>query len=197
MAQNSTSDQIKLILDTSLNLAKENAWETVTLQQIATSTGLSKTDVEDLIQSKNNILHLLIAQIDAKLLQNCSGNFSESDTAKDRIFEVVIERFDLLNENRAAIKSIYKSLLKGFIPAPETFLIFRNSMMVMLEIAEVLPHKTLPTNELHIKGLALIYLATMRVWVKDESDDLSATMASLDKHLSQADKVLKYLPLAI
>lgn len=197
MAQNSTSDQIKLILDTSLNLAKENAWETVTLQQIALSAGLSESDVEDLIQSKNNILHLLIAQIDADLLQNCSGNFSEDDTAKDRIFEVVIERFDLLNENRAAIKSIYKSLLKGFIPAPETLLIFRNSMMVMLEIAEVLPHKRLPTNEFHIKGLALIYLATMRVWVKDESEDLSVTMATLDKHLSQADKVLKYLPLAV
>jgi len=40
------------------------------------------------------------------------------------------------------------------------------------------------------KGLAAVYLSTMRTWVKDDSDDMATTMAALDKALDRAENVV-------
>lgn len=41
---------------------------------------------------------------------------------------------------------------------------------------------------LKTKGLSLVYLNTVRVWLRDETPDLSKTMAALDKNLQRADQ---------
>src|SRR3546814_17327248 len=40
------------------------------------------------------------------------------------------------------------------------------------------------------KGLAAIYLATMRVWLRDDSEDMAKTMAYLDRQLARVDSLL-------
>ena len=47
---------------------------------------------------------------------------------------------------------------------------------------------------LRIKGLALVYLASLRVWLKDESADKARTMAALDKQLRRAESLMQRLP---
>jgi hypothetical protein len=42
---------------------------------------------------------------------------------------------------------------------------------------------------LRLKGLLAIYLAGLRAFASDESDDLSKTMAEIDKRLGQAEKI--------
>ena len=41
---------------------------------------------------------------------------------------------------------------------------------------------------LRVKGVAGVFLATARVWMKDESKDLAATMKMLDQRMSQAEE---------
>ena len=43
---------------------------------------------------------------------------------------------------------------------------------------------------LRVKGLALIYLTSTRVWLRDESPDKSRTMAALDKQLRRAEALV-------
>jgi hypothetical protein len=43
---------------------------------------------------------------------------------------------------------------------------------------------------LRLKGLSAIYLSTMRVWLRDDSDDMARTMAHLDKQLSRVDSLI-------
>jgi hypothetical protein len=43
---------------------------------------------------------------------------------------------------------------------------------------------------LRIKGLALIYLATLRVWLRDESADKARTMAALDTQLRRTEALV-------
>ena len=38
-----------------------------------------------------------------------------------------------------------------------------------------------------IEGLGVLYACALRVWLKDESADLSKTMAELDKRLGQVE----------
>ena len=47
---------------------------------------------------------------------------------------------------------------------------------------------------IRIKGLGLIYLAALRVWLEDESPDMSATMARLDKDLKRAEALVTAFP---
>jgi hypothetical protein len=42
---------------------------------------------------------------------------------------------------------------------------------------------------LRTKGLAMVYLNTVRVWVRDETPDMSKTMAALDQNLRRAERV--------
>ena len=39
-----------------------------------------------------------------------------------------------------------------------------------------------------IEGLGAIYACALRVWLKDETADLSKTMAELDKRLAQVER---------
>ena len=39
-----------------------------------------------------------------------------------------------------------------------------------------------------VKGVACVFLATARVWMKDDSNDLAATMKMLDQRMSQAEE---------
>ncbi len=46
-----------------------------------------------------------------------------------------------------------------------------------------------------VKGLALVYMAVLRVWLDDDSDDSAATMATLDRRLRQAESLVMLLRL--
>ena len=59
------------------------------------------------------------------------------------------------------------------------------SMACMLEAADLSASGL--RGIVRIKALSAIYLATLRVWLRDESPDLSRTMASLDRHLRRAE----------
>ena len=39
-----------------------------------------------------------------------------------------------------------------------------------------------------VKGVAGVFLATARIWIKDDSNDLAATMKTLDQRMSQAEE---------
>ena len=47
---------------------------------------------------------------------------------------------------------------------------------------------------LRVKGLGVIYLMVFRVWLTDDSADLSRTMAALDARLRQAEQFSNSLP---
>jgi len=48
-------------------------------------------------------------------------------------------------------------------------------------------------GRLKTKGLAALYLRCLRVWLDDDSADLSKTMAILDRSLTRAEKLAQFL----
>ena len=59
------------------------------------------------------------------------------------------------------------------------------SMAAMLETARISSSGV--KGLVRTKGLAAIYLATLRVWLRDESPDMAKTMASLDGYLRRVE----------
>jgi hypothetical protein len=50
-----------------------------------------------------------------------------------------------------------------------------------------------PLQPLQEKGLGLLYLGTVRIWLKDDEPELSKTMAGLDKGLNRIEGILGLL----
>ena len=50
-------------------------------------------------------------------------------------------------------------------------------------------------GELKARGLTIIYANSLRVWLDDESPDLAATMAALDRGLMRAEQIMSLLKL--
>jgi hypothetical protein len=67
-----------------------------------------------------------------------------------------------------------------------------NSMAWSLEAAGV-SASGLP-GIVRTKGLAAIYLSAIRVWLRDDTQDQSETMAYIDKNLKRAESAMSMMP---
>jgi hypothetical protein len=97
-----------------------------------------------------------------------------------------MERFEVLNEYRAALVSI----LDSFKTDPKQLVIscphLGRSMSWMLEAAGVETDGL--RGALKVAGLTALYIKTLHVWQDDESADMAKVMASLDKDLGRAER---------
>ena len=113
--------------------------------------------------------------------EDVSGDVS----TRDRLFDVLMERFDVLNDYRDGITAILRSFRfepkDAVCAAPHLC----RSMNWMLEASGV------DTNGYRgaakIVGMTGVYLKVLKVWKEDESPDMGKTMAALDKHLEKAE----------
>lgn len=111
---------------------------------------------------------------------------------RDRLFEMMMRRFDVLQAHRAGVVALLRHL--PFAPPLAALLGCANltSMRWLLEAAGVSARG--PLGRLKAKGLLGVWLWAVRAWVRDESLDLSATMAALDTALTRAERAARWAP---
>ena len=117
---------------------------------------------------------------------------SEEGSVRDRLFESVMRRLDVLQAHRAGVLALLRALpfepMTALLLARATF----RSMGWLLEAAGV--SAAGPFGRLRAKGLLGVWLWTVAAWQRDESSDLSATMAALDRALTRAGSAANWLP---
>jgi ubiquinone biosynthesis protein COQ9 len=106
--------------------------------------------------------------------------------ARDRLFDVVMRRFDALQAHRGGVLAVMRALPAHPGLALALGLATQASMAWMLEGAGI--GATGWRGLFRSKGLAVVWLYTMRAWERDESTDLSGTMAALDRALTRAEQ---------
>jgi hypothetical protein len=110
-----------------------------------------------------------------------------TEPARDRLFDVLMRRFDALAPYRPALRSI----LRDSLGDPAAMLGVRallRSMGWMLEAAGISTAGL--RGRLRSQLLAGLYLSVLRVFLDDDSTDLSRTMALLDQRLRWAESWL-------
>jgi hypothetical protein len=112
---------------------------------------------------------------------------ASGDPSRDRLFDTLMRRFDALQPHRAAIRVI----LRDGLGDPATLLalpgLFR-SMGWMLEASGISSAGW--RGRLRAKLLAGLYLSVLRVFLEDDSADLTRTMAALDRGLRRGESCL-------
>jgi hypothetical protein len=161
----------------------EDGWPRVTAASAALKAGLDLATARARFPRRGTILKKFGELADVHAL---TGAASEGET-HDRLFDIVLRRFDFLQMHRAGVIALLKVV--PLDPALGLWLIKANlaSMGWMLEAAGV-PAKGL-RGELRKKGLGAVWAWGMRTWLRDETEDLSATMAAVDVALKRAAQV--------
>jgi len=175
-------DLVKIALEQ----AEQLGWAYVRLSDIADAAGISLAELHAHFDDKSDVLVALGRMIDRRVLENV-GNAAGEMSARDRLFDVMMERFDVLNDNRDGILAILHSFKfdpkDAVISCPHLC----RSMAWMLEAAGE------DTNGFRgaakIIGLTGVYLKVLKIWKSDDSPDMGKVMAELDKRLGQAESL--------
>jgi AcrR family transcriptional regulator len=184
----SSADPASHVIDVALNLAAEKGWRNLALADIAAAAGLSLAELYALYSSKSAILAAYSRSIDSAVMVEVEAPKGDGqESAKDRLFDLLMRRIDKLDAHKAGMLRIAEDT--GRDPLSLIFSLARldRSMAAMLEAAGISAGGW--GGVLRVKGLAAAYLAGLRAWFKDDSADKAKTMAALDRALSRAERL--------
>ncbi len=179
-----TSDPI----EAALALAAEMPWRAVTLEAIASRAGLTLAALFELYPSKAALLAGFSRRIDAHVLTSRDETMIDHP-AHERLFDVVMRRFDALAPHKEALRSILRRAALDAEAGLVGACALHRALVAMLEAAGLSSSGL--RGALRRKGLALVYLDTLRVWLNDDSPDMARTMKALDGHLRRIDRVIR------
>lgn len=179
------------MVDAALALAAERPWHEISLREIAEASGLPLAEAYRCGASKQAILEAFLRRTDAAVLSE--GAMEEDEgSARDRVFDILMRRFDALQPHRKALASILLAQTRDPVTALASLAALQRSMTWMLEAAGLEADGL--RGLARTRGLTVLYLATLRTWLRDESLDLAKTMAALDGYLRRLEAVLRRLP---
>ena len=184
------TDYPRLIVDNALELAAIKGWAQTSLNDIAAAAGLSLATLHATYPSKTTIVAAYTTRVDETVLNHIDPELADK-LSRERLFDVLMKRFDAMNPHKEAVRSILRASTSDVEALARGPLSLYRSMRWMMEAANI-PSSGV-RGQLRIKGLALIYLAVLRTWFNDDSENMSRTMASLDRQLSRADRLLGLL----
>ncbi|HSH99273.1 MAG TPA: TetR family transcriptional regulator [Reyranella sp.] len=174
------------VLDAFLGLVAERGFAAVTLRDVAAAADLGLADLYKLYPDKVALLGAFVARVDAAVLAGTSRQSDPEETARDRLFDVMMRRYDALKPHRAALAAIRRGILRDPLLALTVGPALRRSVAAMLEAAG-LPSDGI-AGAVRQNGLLVIHNAVLRVFDRDETVDLSKTMAALDSRLKAAER---------
>jgi hypothetical protein len=167
--------------------AGDRGWRTVSVVEAARAAGLDLGRARQRFPSKLVVLIRFGTIADQAALSGAAV----VGPVKDRLFDMIMRRFDVLQAHRAGVLAVLDAA--ALDPALGLFLgrLSARSMAWMLEGAGISAVGL--RGQLRAKGLLAVWLWAVRAWREDESVDLSATMTATDTALDRAGQVARYI----
>lgn len=175
------------IIEAAFARIASEGWRRLSLAAIADEAGLPILRVYRTFRSKQAILCGFLRRIDETVLTEPPAA-EEDERPRDRLFDLLMRRFDALRPYRSALEVLRRELGGDPVSALAAAAALARSMRWMLEAADI------PTagwrGAVRVKLAGAAYLGAMRAWRDDESPDLAQTMAALDARLRRIERWL-------
>ena len=172
------------IIAAALRLAAERAWDDVTMRDIADAAGIGLTELRGEFGSKGAIIAAFTRVTDDAVLARAAKPAAEQP-ARDRIFDVIMTRFDVLTPYKAAVKSIADSHPMDSAVLKKAWA----SQAWMLHAAGVPTDG--PLGSIRVAGLGSVYASVARTWLDDSDPSMARTMAALDRRLKRGEESMR------
>lgn len=178
------------IVTAAFRLAASRPWSEVKLTDIAAEAELSLADIAGVIGGKADILRLYGRQLDSRMLASLDTD-PVSGSAHDRLFDILMRRLELMDGDKAAIRSIVETpaaSLPDYATLAGSMLQSQDWVLSAAGLEDTGLRGAMKTT-----GLALVYVRTLRVWSSDDDAGLARTMAQLDRSLRDGADWIKRL----
>jgi AcrR family transcriptional regulator len=175
------------IVEALLELAGERHWEDIPLSDIAMRANVSLSAFRDAFPSKGAVLGAFMRKIDKRVLDGVPPP-EPDQSPKDRLFDVLLRRLEVLKPYRPGLESISEWSVRDPFAAAALNKESMNSMRFMLEAAGI--DSEGPVGVVKLQGLALAWRRVLATWFTDDSPDLAPTKAVLERELARGSAVL-------
>lgn len=168
-----------------LNLLAEKPIEQIGFAEIAEASGVSLAQLRGEFPSALAILAAHIKSIDRAVLGEDFADLEE-EPARERLFDVLMRRLELLAPHREAVRSLMRSARRNPPLALALNGLAVRSQQWMLTAAGI--GASGPRGMIRAQGLAALFGSVLRTWTHDEDPGLSRTMAALDRALARGQR---------
>ena len=108
------------------------------------------------------------------------------ESARERLFDVLMRRIEIDQPHREAIRSLMRSLARNPGLALALNAVAVRSQIWMLEAAGM--DASGPRGMIRAQGMAALFAQVLRTWVDDDDEGLARTLAALDKALARGQR---------
>ena len=173
------------IIDAFMALLAERPIEEIGFADIAARSNLSLADCRDEFGSVVGILSAFMKSMDRKVLAGGDSDLAE-ESPRERLFDVLMRRLEMLEPNKAAIRSLQRSVCRNPGLALALNGLSVRSQKWMLTAAGI--DAAGPKGSVRAQGLALLFARVVATFVKDDEPGLPRTMAALDRELARGQR---------
>ena len=163
-------------------------WRGTSVAAACRDAGLDLSAVRGRFGGMDAVLRRFGAMLD----QSAVAAMSAEGTRREKLFDLVMGRFDAMQAHRGGVLSLLDALRTDPLTAAMLYAGTLRSMAFLLGAADV------PTGGvdgmLRVHGLAAVWAYTLRAWQTDEGADMPGTMAALDRALDRAVQAEDMLP---
>jgi AcrR family transcriptional regulator len=176
------------VVEATMRLAADRPWSDIELPDIAREAGVSLADLRDLFPSKGAILGGFSRMIDRKVLEGSSDDLA-GEPARERVFDVMMRRFDAMTPYKKALRRIVWSLRFDPLSLAALNQAGLNSQRYMLASVGISTEG--PLGLLKVQGAVIVLANTMETWLEDDDPVQARTMARLDRELRRGERVIE------
>ena len=174
---------LKALGEAALALCAEKSWAEVSLLTLCQEAGQSLSACAEAGITRFSVAEYLDQKLDRAMLEAVADIEAEAPS-RDRLFDVIMARFDAMQDQRAAWVSIFEA------DAQEPAASFARAARRLRTAAWALEAIGISTDSLkvaaRVMGLARRLRKIETLWLKDDAD-LSKTMAGLDQTLRESE----------
>ncbi|GBQ32502.1 TetR family transcriptional regulator [Gluconacetobacter sacchari] len=173
--------------DALLRAAMERAalygWARLSVVDAARDAGMPLEEARRRFPAKTAILLKLGRLADESALVDDGS----TGTVREQLFDALMRRFDVLQQYREGVRAVMRAL--PFDPALALFLAATTAQSMRWMAGAAGLDTSGPLGALRLQGLIGVWTYTMRAWERDDTEDMSRTMAALDQALDRAGRL--------
>src|SRR5271166_6218097 len=159
------------IIAAALRLAETRGWRDLSLGEIAGEAGVPLAEFRKEFQSKGQILAAFSRAVDQAVIEKFPA--PGPDVARDRLFDVLLTRFEVMQPFKAAIRHIREDVGSSLGESLAQMRPALKSQYWMLAAAGISGEGG--TGFLRVQGLVSIYARVFSIWLEDDDPGMART----------------------
>jgi AcrR family transcriptional regulator len=173
------------MIEAFMELLAEERFEEIGLAEVAARAGVSLAALRGEFASTLEMLAAHFKEIDREVLAG-GGEDMTDEPPRERLFDVLMRRFEALTPYKDAIRSLLRSARTDPCLALAVDALAVRSQQWMLTAADI--PSSGPSGLVRAQGLALLYARVLATFIDDDEPGNARTLAALDRALARGQR---------